>query len=265
MNKIFLFACLTIGASLPNGLNAQGKKAHEKSLSFDAAARTGKLSNGFTHYIRHNEEPKKKVIMYLVNKVGSFLEDEDQRGLAHFMEHMEFNGTKHFPHNELVDYLQKNGVRFSADINAYTTFDETVYQIPLPTDDPQVVSHVMEIMGDWAQAALLDSNEIDKERGVVLEEKRLGKGASERMQRVYLPVSLNKSSIQNIFPSFWIPYWLISNIRPYSVFTVTGTVPNLQVQIVVDDINVDQMEKSIKAQFSSFSPVCPNQIHVYLI
>jgi zinc protease len=164
-----------------------------QTLPFDPAVRTGKLPNGFTYYIRHNEEPKKRVLFYLVNKVGSVLESEDQRGLAHFMEHMSFNGTKHFPHNELVDYLQKNGVRFGADINAYTSFDETVYELPLPTDDPKVLQSGVEIMRDWAQEALLDPVEIDKERGVVLEEKRLGKGAQERMQRQYWPVLLNNS------------------------------------------------------------------------
>src|SRR6202012_5580550 len=94
------------------------------------------LSNGFTYYIRHNEQPKKHVELYLVNKVGSILEDEDQQGLAHFIEHMNFNGTKNFPKNDLVDFLQHAGVRFGADLNAYTSFDESVYKLPIPTDDP---------------------------------------------------------------------------------------------------------------------------------
>lgn len=102
-----------------------------QKLPLDPAVRTGKLPNGFTYYIRHNEEPKNRVLMYLVNKTGSVLEDEDQRGLAHFMEHMSFNGTRHFSHNQLVDYLQNAGVRFGADINAYTSFDETVYELPI--------------------------------------------------------------------------------------------------------------------------------------
>ena len=123
-----------------------------------------------------------------MNKVGSVLEDPDQQGLAHFMEHMNFNGTSHFPKNELVSYLQKSGVRFGADLNAYTSFDETVYQLPLPTDDAAVLQNGFLIMRDWAQNATLDSVEIQKERGVVLEEERLGRGAGERMQRVYFPV-----------------------------------------------------------------------------
>src|SRR6201985_3502865 len=163
-----------------------GKKAEPGSpvVPLDPAVRYGKLPNGFTYYIRHNEEPKNRVELYLVNKAGSILEDEDQRGLAHFMEHMSFNGTKHFPKNELVDYLQKSGVRFGADLNAYTSFDETVYQLPIPSDKPELLQGGFQIMRDWAQDATLDPVEIDKERGVVLEEKRLRKGAGERMSKI---------------------------------------------------------------------------------
>jgi zinc protease len=136
--------------------------AKAQNIPLDAAVRTGKLANGFTYYIRHNEEPKNRVTFYLANKVGSVLEDEDQRGLAHFMEHMSFNGTKHFPKNELVNYLQKSGVRFGADLNAYTSFDETVYQLPLPSDDPNILKNGLQIMRDWAQDATLDPVEINK-------------------------------------------------------------------------------------------------------
>ncbi|HZK63774.1 MAG TPA: insulinase family protein, partial [Puia sp.] len=119
-------------------------------LPLDPAIREGKLANGFTYYIRKNTEPARRVQLYLVNKVGSVLEKEDQRGLAHFMEHMSFNGTKHFPKNDLVHYLQKSGVRFGADLNAYTSFDETVYQLPIPTDDPRLMKNGLQIMRDWA-------------------------------------------------------------------------------------------------------------------
>jgi zinc protease len=132
-------------------------------------------------------------MLYLVNKAGSVLEDKGQRGLAHFMEHMNFNGTKHFSHNELGDYLQKAGVQFGADINAYTSFDETVYELPIPSDKPELLKGGLEIMRDWAHEALLDPGEIDMERGVGLEEKRLGKGAGEKMRHAYWPVILNDS------------------------------------------------------------------------
>lgn len=226
-------------------------------LPLDPAVRTGKLANGFTYYIRHNEEPKNRVIMYLVNKAGSILEDEDQRGLAHFMEHMSFNGTKHFPHNELVDYLQKAGIRFGADINAYTSFDETVYQLPIPSDKPELLKGGLEIMRDWAHEALLDPGEIDKERGVVLEEKRLGKGASERMRREYWPVILNNSRY-----AVRIPIGLDTVLNNFKRPTIARFYndwyrPDLQAIIVVGDINVDQIEKEIKQQFADLK----NPVH----
>jgi zinc protease len=249
MKKTTILLLAIFIGTIPNLFAQTGERI--RPLPFDPVVKTGKLANGFTYYIRHNEEPKKKVVMYLVNKVGSVLEDEDQRGLAHFMEHMEFNGTKHFPHNELVNYLQKNGVRFGADINAYTSFDETVYQLPLPTDDPQVLSHGIEIMRDWAQGALLDPAEIDKERGVVLEEKRLGKGANERMQRQFWPVILNHSRY-----AVRIPIGLdrvLENFKRPAIdrFYHDWYRPDLQALIVVGDINVNLVEKTIKAQFSS--------------
>ena len=226
-------------------------------LPLDPAVRTGKLANGFTYYIRHNEEPKNRVVMYLVNKAGSVLEDEDQRGLAHFMEHMSFNGTKHFPHNELVDYLQKAGVRFGADINAYTSFDETVYQLPIPSDKPELLKSGIEIMRDWAQEATLDPVEIDKERGVVLEEKRLGKGAGERMRRVYWPVILNNSRY-----SVRVPIGLDTVLNNFKRPVIARFYndwyrPDLQALIIVGDINVDQMEATVKQQFSSLK----NPVH----
>jgi zinc protease len=224
--------------------------AKAQDIPFDPAVRTGKLANGFTYYIRHNEEPKNRVVFYLANKIGSVLEDEDQRGLAHFMEHMSFNGTTHFPKNELVNYLQKAGVRFGADINAYTGFDETVYQLPLPSDNPEVLKNGIEIMHDWTQGALLDPVEIDKERGVVLEEKRLGKGADERMRRVYWPVILNNSRY-----SVRIPIGIdtvLNNFKPEAIkrFYHDWYRPDLQALIVVGDIDVDQMEKIIKTKFA---------------
>lgn len=225
-------------------------KTGEQILPFDTAVRTGKLTNGFTYYIRHNEKPKGRVLMYIVNKVGSVLEDEDQRGLAHFMEHMNFNGTKHFPHNELVNYLQKIGVRFGADLNAYTSFDETVYELPIPSDKPELVKSGLEIMRDWAHGATLDPIEIDKERGVVLEEKRLGKGAQERMARLYYPMLFNNSRYSARLP-IGIDTVLNNFKRPtIARFYHDWYRPDLQALIVVGDINVDQIEKEIKAKFA---------------
>jgi zinc protease len=224
--------------------------ATAQTLPLDPAVRTGKLPNGFTYYIRHNDGPKNKVFFYLANKVGSVLESDDQRGLAHFLEHMSFNGTKHFPKNELVNYLQKAGVRFGADLNAYTSFDETVYQLPLPSDDPEILKNGIEIMHDWASAATLDAVEIDKERGVVLEEKRLGKGANERMERQYLPLIMNYSRYAERIPIGTEE--VITTFKPAAIkrFYADWYRPDLQALIVVGDINVDVMEQTIKKKFA---------------
>jgi len=221
-----------------------------QNLPLDPAVRTGKLANGFTYYIRHNEEPKNRVVLYLANKVGSVLEANDQRGLAHFMEHMSFNGTTHFPHNELVNYLQKAGVRFGADINAYTNFDETVYQLPIPSDNPDVLKNGIEIMHDWAHGATLDPTEIDKERGVVLEEKRLGKGAADRMRTKYFPVILNNSKYASRIPIGTDE--VLNNFKKETIkrFYDDWYRPDLQALIIVGDIDVDQMEKIVKTKFA---------------
>ena len=219
-------------------------------LPLDPAIRMGKLPNGFTYYIRKNTEPKNRVQLYLVNKVGSVLEEDDQRGLAHFMEHMSFNGTAHYPKNDLVHYLQKSGVRFGADLNAYTSFDETVYQLPIPSDGPALLKNGLMIMRDWAPNATLDPNEINDERGVVLEEKRLGKGAQERMRDKYLPVILNDSRYSDRLPIGTDS--VLNNFQNLLIlqFYKDWYRPDLQALIVVGDINVDSMEIQIKKLFS---------------
>src|SRR5580765_7026665 len=224
--------------------------AFGQPLPLDPAIRTGKLPNGFTYYIRKNTEPKNRVQLYLVNKVGSVLEDDDQRGLAHFMEHMSFNGTTHYPKNELVHYLQKSGVRFGADLNAYTSFDETVYQLPIPSDSPALLNNGLLIMRDWAANATLDAKEINDERGVVLEEKRLGKGAQERMSNKFLPVILNNSRYSNRLPIGTDT--VLNHFQKPAIlkFYKDWYRPDLQALIVVGDINVDSMEALIKKLFS---------------
>lgn len=146
-------------------------------LPIDPNVTVGQFDNGLKYYIRTNKKPEKKVELRLVVNAGSILEDEDQLGLAHFMEHMNFNGTKNFQKNELVSYLQSIGVEFGADLNAYTSFDETVYILPIPTDKEGNLDKGFQIIEDWAHNALLTDKDIDDERGVVLEESRLGKGA----------------------------------------------------------------------------------------
>src|SRR5690554_6907140 len=229
-------------------------------LPFDQEVKTGKLENGFQYFIRKNAEPEKRVTMYLGMKVGSILETEEELGLAHFMEHMNFNGLKHFPKNELVDYLQKAGVRFGSDLNAYTGFDQTVYQLPIPSDDPELLKNGLQVMRDWAQDALLTDEEIDKERGVVLEEMRGGRGAAQRMRDKYLPIMLNNSIYSNRLPIG--TEQIITNF-PYEElrkFHQDWYRPDLQSIIIVGDIDVDQMESEVKRLFSDLkTPANPPQ------
>lgn len=246
--------------------SAATKQSSSGIIPLDPAIRTGKLPNGFTYYIRKNIEPKNRVQLYLANKIGSIMENDDQRGLAHFMEHMGFNGTKSFPKNDLVNYLQKAGVRFGADLNAYTSFDETVYQLPIPSDDPEVLKNGIQIMRDWAQDATLDPAEIDKERGVVLEEKRLGKGAQQRMQDKYLPMLFNNSRYSDRLPIGTEEVLKNFSTETIKQFYKDWYRPDLQALIVVGDIDVDAMEQTIKAKFSDLkNPAKPRQRTKYSI
>src|SRR5690606_2043019 len=163
------------------------KTTATEKIPFNPEVKMGKLDNGLTYYIKNNGKPENKVELRLVVNAGSILEDEDQLGLAHFMEHMNFNGTKNFEKNELVNYLQSIGVEFGADLNAYTSFDETVYILPIPTDKAGNLDTGFQILEDWAHNALITDKAIDDERGVVLEESRMGKGANDRMMKKFLP------------------------------------------------------------------------------
>lgn len=232
---------------------SQDTLSWDKALPFDNEVKVGKLANGFQYFIRKNVEPKDRVTMYLANKVGSILETDTQLGLAHFLEHMNFNGLKHFPKNELVNYLQRAGVRFGSDLNAYTGFDQTVYQLPIPSDDPELLKNGLQVIRDWAQDALLADDEIDKERGVILEELRGGKGAQQRMQDKFLPVMLNNSRYSNRLP---IGTEEILKTFPYEEirkFHKDWYRPDLQSIIIVGDIDVAAMEAEVKRLFSDLT------------
>ncbi|HSK12032.1 MAG TPA: insulinase family protein, partial [Phnomibacter sp.] len=156
-------------------------------LPVDPKVKIGKLDNGLTYFIRKNKMPENKVELRLVVNAGSILEDDDQLGLAHMAEHMAFNGTKNFKENDIISYLRSIGVGFGNDLNAYTSFNETVYMLPIPTDKPGNVEKGFQILEDWAHQVTYNDKDIDEERNVILEESRLGQGAQERMRRVWLP------------------------------------------------------------------------------
>ncbi|MBE7171019.1 MAG: insulinase family protein [Williamsia sp.] len=217
----------------------------------DPAVKVGKLPNGLTYYVRRNVKPANKVQLRLVVNAGSVLEQPDQQGLAHLMEHMNFNGLQHFQKNELVSYLQSIGVKFGADLNAYTGFDETVYILPIPSDAPGKIDSGFTILADWAGNATLDTAEINKERYVVLEESRLGKGAGERMRNKYFPVLFNNSLYASRLP---IGIDSILQHTPTDAlvrFYKTWYRPDLMAVVVVGDIDPAVAEQQIIKHFSA--------------
>ncbi|TWI93898.1 zinc protease [Mucilaginibacter frigoritolerans] len=223
-------------------------------LPVDPNVITGKLPNGLTVYIRRNTEPKNRAELYLVCKAGSVLETDEQQGLAHFTEHMAFNGTRDFPKNQLVDFLQKSGVKFGADLNAYTSFDETVYQLPLPTDSVAVFEKGFSILANWAGYQSFDPKEIDDERGVVLEEARLrGKNAQERLSLQTLPVLLNNSRYAQRLPIGKED--IIKTFKPETIksFYHDWYRPDLEAVIVVGDFDPRYVAKLIREYFSLLS------------
>ncbi|MCF0060971.1 insulinase family protein [Dyadobacter chenwenxiniae] len=222
-----------------------------QKVPLDPGVRMGKLKNGITYYIRKNAEPKNRAELRLAVKAGSVLETDAQQGLAHFMEHMNFNGTTNFPKNELVNFLQKTGVRFGADLNAYTGFDETVYMLPIPTDSAGLLDKGIQVLEDWAHGALLDPSEIEKERGVVLEESRMGRGAQQRMRDKFLKVILNNSRYAERLPIGKDS--ILKSFKPETIksFYQDWYRPDLMSVIAVGDFDVEKVEATIKQKFSS--------------
>jgi len=225
-------------------LNAQ-------SLPIDPLLSRGKLPNGFRYYIRKNNRPASRATIYLVVKAGSILETDAQAGLAHFIEHMSFNGTKNFPKNTQLSYLEKCGVRFGADLNAYTGLEETVYELPIPTDDPQILQGGLRIVRDWAQEATLAPEDIDAERGVIIEEMRQRLGRGQRLQEKQFPMLLNGSRYARRMPIGELE--VLKNFKNSEIksFYQSWYRPDLQALIVVGDIDVPKVKKMITSLFST--------------
>lgn len=224
-----------------------------KKVPLNEKVTTGKLNNGLKYFIMPNQKPQDKVELRLVVNAGSILENEQQRGLAHFVEHMAFNGSEHFKKNELVDYLQSVGVKFGAHLNAYTSFDETVYMLSLPSDDADLLEKGFLVLQDWAGGLLFDGEEIDKERGVVLEEYRLGLGASKRMMDNYLPMIFHESRYAERLPIGKKDILENFDHQVLKDFYNTWYRPNLMSVIVVGDISVEDAEAKIKSHFSGLT------------
>ena len=234
-------------------------------IPVDPAVRIGKLDNGLTYYIRHNAWPEQRAEFYIAQKVGSIQENDDQRGLAHFLEHMAFNGSKHFKGNELLRWCESVGVKFGTDLNAYTSIDQTVYNISnVPTTREGIIDSCLMILWDWADGLLLEQEEIEKERGVIHEEWRLRTSAQMRMLERDLPKLYPGSKYGHRMPIGLME--IIDNFeRPFlQSYYEKWYRPDNQGIIVVGDIDVDQVEQKIKTMFSQIAKPAADAAKVVL-
>lgn len=220
----------------------------------DPALRAGRLPNGMRYYIRRNARPEQRVELRLVVNAGSVLEDDDQRGLAHFTEHMLFNGTRRFRKNDIVSYLESIGVKFGADLNAYTGFDETVYVLPVPTDKPGLLEKSFDILEDWAHGALFDSTDVVNERGVVLEEWRSGLGADTRIRDRQFPVIFRGSKYAERLPIGLPEVIRDATSAPLERFYREWYRPDNMAVVAVGDVDPARLERLVREHFGGLTP-----------
>ncbi|MFD2035869.1 M16 family metallopeptidase [Belliella marina] len=242
-SKIIVLLILWLGSSV--AVLAQD----DEKVPLDKRVRKGKLENGLTYYVQQNPKPEKKVELRLAVNVGSILEDDDQAGLAHFTEHMAFNGSRHFEKNELVSYLQSIGVSFGGDLNAYTGFDETVYILPIPSEDEAILRKGFLVLADWANGILMEEEDIDGERGIIKEEWRTGQGYSQRIRDQFLPVLLHESKYADRLPIGKME--IVENFEYETIrrFYRDWYRPDLMAVIAVGDEDPDKLEALIKEYF----------------
>jgi zinc protease len=221
----------------------------KKILPNDSAVVTGELPNGLKYYIRKNRNPENRAVLYLVNKTGSVHETNEQRGLAHFVEHMAFRGTKNFPGNNVIDFLEKAGVKFGADLNAYTSYDETVYQLPIPTQDSSLLSTGLAILKDWAQNIDITDAGVNTERGIILAEKRQRQGLEQRIREQSLFNLLNAAKYAERAPIGIDSVLKNAKAADLQKFYQDWYRPDLQSIIAVGDFDAAEMEKKIIALF----------------
>jgi len=228
--------------------------ALDRQLPLDPAVRTGRLENGLRYYIRANAKPEDRAELRLVVDAGSILEDDSQRGLAHFAEHMAFNGTRRFARQELVDYLEGIGMRFGPDLNAYTSFDETVYMLQVPTDEVAILERGLDILEDWAQGVTFEGEEIDKERGVVIEEWRGRRGAGARVQDQQFPVLFKGSRYAERLPIGEVEVLESFPHDEIRRFYRDWYRPDLQAVVAVGDFDPVAVERMVRSRFSGLRP-----------
>jgi zinc protease len=227
-------------------------------IPFDSTVNKGVLNNGLTYYVKSNSTPKNRAELMMVVSAGSIEEDDDQQGLAHFCEHMSFNGTKNFPKDALIKYFESIGMEFGPEINAYTSFDETVYMLKVPLDKEEYIQKGLQVLYDWACQVTDSGDEINKERGVIHEEWRSGRGASERMMNQWLPVFLHNSKYAERLPIGKMS--IVDNCNPKVLrrFRNDWYRPDLEAIIVVGDFDQQKMVNMIRKKFSAI-PTMQNE------
>ncbi len=214
---------------------------------------TGKFDNGLTYFIRQNKKPANRAELMIIIRAGACYEDEDQKGLAHLNEHLCFNGTKNFPKDQLVKFLESIGMKFGAELNAYTSFDETVYFLKVPTDNEETLEKAMQILEDWGHNVAFDPTEVDKERGVVLEEQRGGRGAGERIQNKHLPVILHDSRYAVRLPIGDTNVVKNASHDVIKRFYYEWYRPELMSVVVVGDFEIEKMQQMIEKHFKGLT------------
>ncbi len=246
-----LVAICLIGAG-QFGIVAQTKApALNQQMPIDPQITMGKLANGMRYYVRANKKPEKRAELRLVVNAGSILEDDDQQGMAHLVEHMAFNGTKHFPKQGLVSFIESLGMRFGADLNAFTSFDETVYILQVPTDKPEMLDRAMLVLEDWAHNLSFEPDEIEQERGVVMEEWRLGRGAGGRTTDKILPIMFKGSRYANRLPIGLPDIIQHGKAERLKQFYADWYRPDLMAVVAVGDFEKAAVEKMLTAHFGS--------------
>ena len=248
---LLLTSAILLSSLLTSPSQLVRAQALSDPMPVDPQITIGKYANGMRYYIRANKKPEKRAELRLVVKAGSILEDDDQQGLAHLVEHMAFNGTKNFPKNEVVTFLESLGMRFGADVNAYTSFDETVYILTVPTDKPEMMDRALQILEDWAHNLSFESAEIEKERGVVMEEWRLGRGAGRRMLDKIFPVILKGSRYADRLPIGKPEIIQNGKQERLKQFYADWYRPDLMAVVAVGDFDKAAMEKMLANHFAS--------------
>lgn len=254
--KRFLYSLVLLAFA---GIQAYGQAGWNTPVPVDANVRYGKLDNGLTYYIRKNSEPKQRAEFYIAQNVGAILEEDCQNGLAHFLEHMAFNGTKNFPGKGIINYFETVGVKFGFNINAFTSVDETVYNLSdVPTIREGIIDSALLVLHDWSSFISLLPEEIESERGVIREEWRTGRNAERRMYKQLMPVMYKGSK--------YAERDVIGDINVINNFKHQELVdyyhkwyrPDLQSIIIVGDVDVDKVEAKIKSLFADIpAPVNP--------